>query len=229
MISTLLSSYRRCRRCLSPIFSKRNIVPPIGQLPRGWRAGEPLRRIIRMLDMPKLTRIDPRPFVNGVPLSCLKIPTDIFGFPNLVYPSVESFGLQKLQLQCDTTWAYIDLDAVFQSFPALRSLTLGSCHTIMYSRRTKDSLPSDLRYLRLECGDEVTEEDCLGLLYYLVKLFRRSQASLSEVEVVPPYERVFSNVCKRFPCARWVTDRSILDEEADDDDETDDEEDDAVD
>lgn len=179
-------------------------------LPLGWKASEPLRRIIRVLDMPNLTRIVAWLFTDETRKLSTKVLDDIFGFPDLIYPHVQSFELEELIIPRPTARAHLDLSKLFRGFPSLTSLSLRSSNLISY-RDTDGRLPaSALRHLTLHYGDHYGMRKTLMILRdNLPQLLQ--DTSLSTLEVASSYEEVFEEVRKAFPAARWMTDRSVLD------------------
>lgn len=183
----------------------------IGLDTAGVNGGEPLSRIISMLDMPNLTHIKAHlTFKQQQDLSGVSIVNDVFNFTGSQYPNVKVFDLARVRLPCRTAYAFLDLSDAFSSFRSLKSLTLGSCDTIVYN--SSSDPPEGLRNLRLvfedclACAESVTSVDDMSDLWGDLQRIK----ALTNVEVVTKYDSVFSEMQKHFPGVERVTDKSIL-------------------
>ena len=180
----------------------------------GWSAHVPLQRIVRMLGMPNLTHITANIFTTEFADTILEIVDIIFDFPARSYPTVKALCLESIIAQAEGAFAHIDLDNAFRSLPALRSLSIGSldCISFRYDPTPDSKTPSSLRSLRLVYNDMFAPRRCLWGVDKPIHKLLDSGAPLKNIEVVSHYEEVFDDVRKAFPSARWVTDRSILDQ-----------------
>ena len=165
-----------------------------------------------MLDMPLLSSITAHVYTVEQPGTTIVAINYLFQFEGpRSYPRVKSFELE-IRLENSTAWAYVHLSKAFKCLPALKSLTLGSCHTITYEAIMSRTpiVPSGLSRFRLQYGEEIGVRECCegttGLIQQLLQ-----DGNLREVTVVTGYEGVFYCICKFFEGAQWMTSKSILD------------------